>query len=155
MTKGNDMKRIAMTGLVGGALLLVPTAGAAQGASAVAEGARAWANTCTRCHNARPSIEHDDREWVTIMAHMRARANLTRTEARLITHFLQATNGAEAPTVVGAEQADPAAGGTPGGGGDGNGPGLEAQPRASGATGGLTPAEWRALLAYLAVLREP
>lgn len=146
------MKRIATIGLVGGALLLVPTAGAAQGASAVAEGARAWANTCTRCHNARPSAEHDDREWVTIMAHMRARANLTRTEARLITHFLQATNADETPAVVGAGRAERAAEGTPGMGAGTNGRGLE--PRASGPTG-LTPVEWRALLAYLATLREP
>lgn len=55
-------------------------------------GAELWGRTCTRCHNGRAINERTDREWATIVSHMRARANLTRSDARSILEFLQATN---------------------------------------------------------------
>ncbi len=64
----------------------------AQDQSAVAEGARLWAANCTRCHNARSPAERTDRQWTTIANHMRARANMTRTETERIIAYLQAIN---------------------------------------------------------------
>lgn len=55
-------------------------------------GAELWGRTCTRCHNGRAINERTDREWATIVNHMRARANMTRSDARTILEFLQATN---------------------------------------------------------------
>lgn len=69
-----------------------PAALGAQNPTAVSDGARVWANNCIRCHNARPSQERTDGQWRTIVLHMRARANLTRADAELVTTFLQATN---------------------------------------------------------------
>lgn len=80
--------------LVGAAALLWPSDAAAQQASAssVAEGARVYGNMCGRCHNARSPLERTDREWVTIVNHMRVRANLTGKQVRDVVAFLQATN---------------------------------------------------------------
>jgi len=58
----------------------------------IGEGAVVYAATCGRCHNPRAGTERTDREWVTIMAHMRARANMTKREAEAVLVFLQATN---------------------------------------------------------------
>ncbi|MCH8246124.1 MAG: hypothetical protein IH951_06925 [Bacteroidetes bacterium] len=80
---------IALVALLSG-LLVEQTS--AQDSNIVAEGARLWANNCTRCHNARSPLERNDREWLTIMNHMRARANLTKTEAAAITAYLQMVN---------------------------------------------------------------
>lgn len=74
------------------AALAAPAAAAGQDAMAVANGAQVWAAQCTRCHNARPSTERTDAQWLTVMAHMRARVNLTRTQTRLVGAFLMATN---------------------------------------------------------------
>lgn len=81
------------------ALALAPATMSAQGA-ATADGARVWASNCTRCHNARPSQERTDAQWQTIVLHMRARANLTRADAHLVTTFLQATNFPEHPVTA-------------------------------------------------------
>lgn len=80
---------IALVALLSG-LLVEQTS--AQDSNIVAEGARLWANNCTRCHNARSPLERNDREWLTIMNHMRARANLTKTESAAITAYLQMIN---------------------------------------------------------------
>lgn len=80
---------IALVALLSG-LLVEQTS--AQDPNIVAEGARLWANNCVRCHNARSPLERNDREWLTIMNHMRARANLTKTEAAAITAYLQMVN---------------------------------------------------------------
>ena len=56
------------------------------------DGARAWAQNCMRCHNIRDPQERSDREWETIVHHMRVRANLTAEEHRLILEFLKAAN---------------------------------------------------------------
>lgn len=99
------------------AAALLPVGLAAQSPSAIAEGAQVWAANCTRCHNARPSQERTDGQWLTIMLHMRARANLTRSDAEVVTTFLQATNLPETAVVVQPQPvaADPA---TPEGSGD-------------------------------------
>ncbi len=80
-----------------GALLLMaltwmPVVAGAQQGSAVAEGAKVYANTCGSCHNARSPLERTDRQWVTIINHMRIRGNLTGGQARAVLAFLQATN---------------------------------------------------------------
>ena len=93
--------------IVLGLLLLVPgtaraqqTVGASEvGPSLVARGAQLYSYNCGRCHNMRPSSERDDGEWSVIVAHMRARGNLTRSEAEALLAFLQATN-ADAPSTV-------------------------------------------------------
>lgn len=64
----------------------------AQDPNIIAEGAKLWANNCMRCHNARSPRERTDREWLTIMNHMRTRANLTKTESAAITAYLQMVN---------------------------------------------------------------
>lgn len=94
-----------------GLTLIAPTTGAAQapgGASdpataeaeraadlseLMAEGAQVFSNNCGRCHNLRASTERSDVQWDIIVAHMRARANLTRSEAEAVKIFLQMTNG--------------------------------------------------------------
>ncbi|MEX0599749.1 MAG: hypothetical protein WD423_06830 [Rhodothermales bacterium] len=65
----------------------------AQDMELVMDGARYWSQNCTRCHNARSPLERTDREWVTIVQHMRARGNLTRTEAVAVSAFLKSSNG--------------------------------------------------------------
>lgn len=76
---------------------LLPVTALAQDAAAVAEGAQLYGQNCVRCHTARSPMERTDREWVTIVNHMRARANLRKSEAQAMIAFLQATNGMEAP----------------------------------------------------------
>lgn len=93
------------------ATLLWPEGASAQEASRVAEGGRLYGQTCGRCHNPRPSTERTDREWRTVMGHMRARANLSRSDARAILAFLRATNGisGEASEGEGSKQGELAA----------------------------------------------
>jgi len=74
------------------ALLAVATPAAAQSPSQMARGAQLYSSTCGRCHDARSPAERTDRQWATIMAHMRARANLTEADAEAILAFMQATN---------------------------------------------------------------
>lgn len=59
---------------------------------AMARGGQLYGQTCARCHNPRPATERSDREWTTVVLHMRARANLTKADAEAILVFLQATN---------------------------------------------------------------
>ncbi len=79
------------------AMVVAVAFGMPQGASAqtqaVAEGARVYGATCGRCHNARSPLERSDRDWVTIINHMRVRANMTGGQTRNVLAFLQATNG--------------------------------------------------------------
>lgn len=89
------MKRLLLILTFGIALMLLPEQVAAQSPQEIAEGARVWADNCTRCHNARSPLERTDRQWLTIVAHMRARANLTRREADAVAAYLQAMNGQE------------------------------------------------------------
>lgn len=88
------LKRLQLVAATGALLFLVPPATAA--GQAEAQGVRLWSQNCGRCHNLRAATERTDREWVTIMAHMRARANLTRSTAEQILAFLQSTNLAAA-----------------------------------------------------------
>lgn len=89
-------------------MVLSPLAGGGE-LQAQASGAELWGRTCTRCHNGRAINERTDREWTTIVKHMRARANLTRSEARTILEFLQATNAANAGTVSSVPRDPPSA----------------------------------------------
>lgn len=89
------MKRMLLLLTVGIALTLWPEQAAAQSPQEIAKGASVWANHCTRCHQARSPMERTDRQWLTIIAHMRARANLMRSEAQAVATYLQAINGQE------------------------------------------------------------
>lgn len=65
-----------------------------QETSPVAAGAAVYGDMCGRCHNARSPLERSDRDWVTIVNHMRIRGNLTGGQVRHVLAFLQATNSA-------------------------------------------------------------
>ncbi len=79
-------------GVVAVMFLAIPVDAQAQQSSAIAEGARVYGNACGSCHNARSPLERTDRQWVTIVNHMRVRGNLTGRQARAVLAFLQATN---------------------------------------------------------------
>jgi cytochrome c5 len=55
-------------------------------------GAKTWANTCTRCHNMRDPKSLRDDQWRAAIAHMRVRAGLTAEEAANVLVFLQQSN---------------------------------------------------------------
>jgi len=89
------------TALLAGLLLLVlPLVGMAQESGSVAEGARVYGDVCGNCHNARSPLERSDRDWVTIVNHMRVRGNMTGKQARDVLAFLQATNNDPAQSVA-------------------------------------------------------
>lgn len=58
----------------------------------IARGAKAWADNCVRCHNAREPADFRDDQWRIIMSHMRIRAGMTGQEARDVLKFLQQGN---------------------------------------------------------------
>lgn len=58
----------------------------------VVRGAKAWAQTCSRCHNMRSPKDLSDQDWKMAVTHMRVRANLPGDVARDILVFLQASN---------------------------------------------------------------
>lgn len=76
--------------------LLVGAVGAweaeAQEVNSISEGARVYGDMCGSCHNARSPLERNDRDWGTIINHMRVRGNLTGAEVKSVRAFLQATN---------------------------------------------------------------
>ena len=57
-----------------------------------ANGAKTWADTCSRCHNMRDAKSLRDDQWRVAVAHMRVRAGLTAKEAANVLAFLQQTN---------------------------------------------------------------
>ncbi len=57
-----------------------------------ARGARAWAESCMRCHNARDPKEFRDDLWKPIVYHMRVRAGLTGQDTRDILKYIQESN---------------------------------------------------------------
>lgn len=85
---------------VGAAALLLPASGSAQDPGEIARGARLYSDTCGRCHNLRPATERTDANWTTIVAHMRARAVIGKSDARAILAFLQATNLPQGPAAT-------------------------------------------------------
>lgn len=85
--------RTGLALMLGAAGLTVASSTAtAQEAGSVAEGAKAYGAVCGTCHNPRSPLERNDRDWVTIVNHMRVRANMTGKQARDVVAFLQATN---------------------------------------------------------------
>ena len=58
----------------------------------IARGAKAWAETCNRCHNLRDPKEFSDRAWSLIVDHMRVIGPLPGNVANDIKAFLQASN---------------------------------------------------------------
>ncbi|MFQ5536014.1 MAG: c-type cytochrome [Gemmatimonadota bacterium] len=97
----NTISRTLLAVAVGGGLFLFPADTAAQQGD-VAAGAKAYGNTCGRCHNPRSPVERSDRDWVVIINHMRARAGLTGQQVRDILAFLQASNHVEESLVAAA-----------------------------------------------------
>jgi cytochrome c1 len=57
-----------------------------------ARGAKAWAKTCSRCHNMKAARDNTDEEWHVDVTHMRVRANIPGDMARDIEAFLRASN---------------------------------------------------------------
>ncbi len=57
-----------------------------------AQGAKSWANNCSRCHNMRDPQDLRDDQWITTVFHMRVRAGLSGQQTRDILTFLQASN---------------------------------------------------------------
>jgi len=73
------------------------TAAAMQGdaqpdAAQIARGAKAWADTCGRCHNLRAPNEFSDKNWDIIVTHMRVIAPLPGRVADDIKAFLKSSN---------------------------------------------------------------
>ena len=87
-----ERSRTSVVAMALGAILGLPALGSAQAAAPVAEGARVYGDMCGRCHNPRSPLEHTDRQWVSIVNHMRVRANLTGDQTRAVLAFLQSTN---------------------------------------------------------------
>ena len=58
----------------------------------IAAGAEVYGNNCARCHNARAAAEKNDLDWNLVVAHMRARANLTGSQTRSVQAFLAMVN---------------------------------------------------------------
>lgn len=56
------------------------------------EGAKTWANNCSRCHNIRDPQDLRDDQWITSVFHMRIRAGLTGQQTRDVLTFLQESN---------------------------------------------------------------
>ena len=94
------MKYFSKAILLGISLLALPAGVSGQDPAKVAEGARTWAQNCTRCHNARSPLERNDSDWAIIVGHMRARANLTKRQATMIAIYLQTVNRPEGAMVV-------------------------------------------------------
>ncbi len=65
-----------------------------------ASGAKAWANNCARCHNARDPKDFRNDQWEVIMSHMRIQSGLTGQEAREVLTFLQGSNAGPTPQPV-------------------------------------------------------
>lgn len=82
-----------------GLLSLVLLAGTSviAGEADMARGARLYSDNCARCHNLRAPSEHDDRDWPTVITHMRVVAGLPGDQARAILAFLQANNNPRRP----------------------------------------------------------
>lgn len=104
-----------LTAAVALALWPAPTTG--QNMETFAEGARLYGQQCTRCHTARSPAERSDAEWTTIVNHMRARANLTKSQAVALRTFLQTTNVAEGTATAAAESTPAPQPATPSGSG--------------------------------------
>ena len=59
------------------------------GQETIAKGAQLWSDNCARCHNPRPPTEFNDKNWQTLIQHMRIRGGLTGEEAREILAFIE------------------------------------------------------------------
>lgn len=75
--------------------LWLPSIALSQGfpeAGDFAQGAKSWADNCSRCHNMRDPQDLRDDQWITTAFHMRLRAGLTGQQTRDILTFLQTSN---------------------------------------------------------------
>lgn len=99
----------------------------------MAEGAQVFADNCQRCHSVRSPAERTDREWYTIVSHMRTRANLTRSEAEAVVVYLKASNPPEHPPSENRSAASPS-------------------PDSSVVTSSIADAEWTELKRFIGAL---
>jgi mono/diheme cytochrome c family protein len=86
------MRKIAATMVLLGAVLLCLPPQAGAGEKKAPSGGELYAQNCGRCHEPRPPLERTDKEWRTLILHMRVRANLTGEDARRIVQFMQKMN---------------------------------------------------------------
>jgi mono/diheme cytochrome c family protein len=56
-------------------------------------GAELYTINCNRCHPERYATEFTSAQWKTLMTHMRVRANLPASQAKLILKYLQEDSG--------------------------------------------------------------
>lgn len=56
------------------------------------KGLEKWKNTCSRCHEMRDPKEFSDRQWKTVVTHMKIRAGLTGQDARDILAYFKNSN---------------------------------------------------------------
>jgi len=56
------------------------------------QGAKVWAQNCSRCHNMRDPQDLRDDQWITTAYHMRIRAGLTGQQTRDVLTFMQESN---------------------------------------------------------------
>lgn len=76
---------------------MVQSAAAESGSAApspaqIGRGAKAWAVTCSRCHNLRDPNDFGDKDWDVIVNHMRVVGPLPGQVAEDIKAFLKASN---------------------------------------------------------------
>lgn len=56
------------------------------------QGAKVWAENCSRCHNMRDPQDLRDDQWITTAYHMRIRAGLTGQQTRDVLTFMLESN---------------------------------------------------------------
>jgi cytochrome c5 len=72
----------------------------------LAQGAKDWANNCSRCHNLRSPTEFTPDQWHLIMKHMRIQGGLTGQEARNVSAFLMSQSAVTQAPPASAETAN-------------------------------------------------
>lgn len=75
--------------------LVLPSAALAvhfPGNGDIGQGAKIWAENCSRCHNMRDPQDLRDDQWITTAFHMRIRAGLTGQQTRDVLTFMQESN---------------------------------------------------------------
>lgn len=86
------LKALTLVFLLGAGALRAGEGKGSEGKDDGIDAAKLWAQSCMRCHNARPAKSFSDSQWDVIAHHMRVRANLTGPEARAIAQFLKEAN---------------------------------------------------------------
>lgn len=83
---------VALMALAMGGWVAAPDAAAQSEQEEITRGAEVWGQQCARCHTPRDPNEYRDRDWSTVMLHMRTVANLSREQTEFVTAYLQAVS---------------------------------------------------------------